>query len=78
MKTTVWIRSAIVREEIVAPRDFLTGYPVNYDPRDPDRRDFHTRARSVPFDTESEARTPLSGETRLLSVVEVPANEVLE
>ena len=74
---TAWVRSAIVEEEVAWPTDPLSGYPMNYDPRNPDARDVRKRTRSIPFDTKEEAERKLPGETHLLSVVEVPLKSVL-
>ena len=73
MSKTVWIRTAEIEEEVVAQRDFLTGYPINYDHKNPDKRYFQKDIVSRRFDSEEDASKKLRNEIRLISLVEVEA-----
>ncbi len=76
MNNTVWIRTAIVREEDKPSRCPLSGYPSNYDRENPDRRYFTKRVKSIVFIAEEYAVKPLENEIRLVSMVEVDGDLV--
>jgi hypothetical protein len=72
MSKTVWVRTARIEEEDYSPTDPLSGYPQNYDYKNPNKRYFTRSIVSRSFCKKEDAEKPLKNEVAFVSLVEVP------